>query len=131
MRPTETTTAEERAAKISKSKLGPHAYDPFQVVQVSENVVLVDEDGIRVPTSINSCTRAPPLRPTPQDPNFHLDTSDEPRFVDGANDVKDVTRTNPLHDDAMENDSNDNQPYLIRIVYHTPHDDGRVSYDVK
>lgn len=98
--PTEARTADERAAETSKSNLGPRTDGPFKVIQVFENVVVVDEYGIRVPISINRYTRAPPPCPTPLDPNTRLDGTDEPRFVDDSNDVKDSSRPNAFHEDA-------------------------------
>lgn len=129
--PTVARTAEERAADLSKAKLGSLANGPFQVVQVFENVVVVDEDGISVPMSIDRCTRAPPPQPTPLNPNDRLDNSEEPRFVDGPNDFKDTSGPTDLHDDATEHDTDDHEPLLICIVEHKTHADDRVMYDVQ
>ncbi len=100
-----------------------------------------------VPTSIDRCTRAPPPREAPNNPNNDAscegqqqpcrngsdapNTRDEPVVVQNENDTSGQIVSDPVHNDAKNDELLEKSPYFIRIVDHTNHNDGRVTYNVQ
>ncbi len=100
--------------------------------QVFDNVLVLEEDDALVPTNVNRCRPAPEERNVPRNPN-PTTGPEEPRTVAPERDTTDNTTRNALHDDTQQHarGSDDTSPFVIRIVDHTCHADGRITYRVQ
>lgn len=77
---TEPKTAKEKESNIAKSKLQPKGTGPYLVVKAYTAVLVVLDDGNRLPVSIDRCTWAPPPRTPPPDPNHRRRTRPHGRY---------------------------------------------------
>lgn len=129
--PNEAKSAREKNDSATKGKLAAKAYGPLRIHQVFENVLVLEEDNSLVPTSIDRCTPAPTPREAPSNPNNETSTSEEPVVVQYENDTSDRIVADPVHDDTNTDELSETAPFFIRIVDHTNHKDGRVTYNVQ
>ena len=128
--PSEARTENEKKDSETKSKLQARAYGPHKVRQVFENVLVLEEDGTLVPTSINRCSLAPPKRASPPKPNPEANAA--PQQVHAETEALDTPTRNDLQTDATDNELHGNSPpFVVRIIEHIKHLDGRISYRVQ
>ena len=94
---TELKTVQEKEEQEVKSKLLPKSDGPFKFVQSFENVVVICDNDVNVPVSIDRCTPAPPIRSPPANPNMNTTTTSLQKTptpaLNDTNDHPDVTPT--------------------------------------
>jgi len=126
---TELKTVQEKEDHEAKSKLLPKSVGPFKVVQAFENVVVIRDNNVNVPVSIDRCTPAPPSRSPPVNPNSNTTAATSPTTpipaLSDSTDHPDVTPTS--QPDAVSPPANT----IARILSHTDHMDGRTTYNVQ
>lgn len=65
--------SKERDEQIAKSKLLPKSTGPFKVISSYPDVTVVEQDGVKLPVSVDRCSRAPDTNSTPKNPNLESD----------------------------------------------------------
>ena len=120
---------------MAQSKLRSRAQGPYEVIQARENVIVVKDGNTHVPISIDRCSRAPDERLEPSNPN---DGTHQDVITDNDVNVTPHTEENDTTTDARElvEESNTHEianlaPYVVRIVDHTNHLDGEITFHVQ
>lgn len=97
--------------------------------QVFENLVARDGNGILIPTAVDRCTLALNERKGPANLNPESDLVNS-RILQPEKETVIASSSGQLHADAHDHKTSNNDPFPFRIVDHSLHADGSVTYTV-